>query len=87
MRIVKTVTVMVDASADDWELYDGPGREDAARALNGGFMELVNQGYKRAEVERGMWPKLREYSELGAADSEGIRFLELLLDKTFGGRR
>jgi len=28
-----------------------------------------------------MWPKLREYAELGAMDSEGIRFVEFFLNK------
>ena len=86
MRVIKRVTVTVDASADNWELYGGPGREDAALALNEHFARLVGEGCTRSEVERGMWPKLEEYSELGAADSEGIRFLGHLLDRTFGHR-
>jgi hypothetical protein len=84
MRVIKTITVTIDASADDWELYDGSGRENAAIALNEHFMLLVNKGCACDEVERGMLPKLEEYSELGAFDSEGIRFLELLLKMTFG---
>ncbi len=86
MRVTKTITVMIDASADDWELYDKRGRDVAAIALNEHFMQLVNKRCTRDEVETGMWPKLREYGELGAVDSEGIRFVELLLDKTFGTR-
>jgi hypothetical protein len=84
MKVIKNITVAIDASADDWELYDKPGRDEAAIALNEYFTDLVNQGCTRDEVENGMWPKLKEYSELGAADSEGIRFMELLLYRTFG---
>jgi hypothetical protein len=75
---------MIDASADDWDLYDKPGRQEAATALNEHFENLVNRGSTRDEVETGMLPKMKEYSELGAVDTEGICFLEVLLDKTFG---
>jgi hypothetical protein len=84
MRVTRISTVTIDPSANDWELYDNPGRDDAATALNEHFMRLVNKGCARDEVERGMLPKLREYGELGAFDSEGLRFLDLLLDTTFG---
>jgi hypothetical protein len=84
MTVTKRITVTIGASADDWDLYDNPGRDDAATALNEYFMQLVNKGCTRNEVERGMLPKLLEYGDLGASDSEGIRFLELLLDRTFG---
>jgi hypothetical protein len=86
MKVTKTITVTIDASANDWELYDNPGRDDAATALNEHFMRLVNNGCTRAEVEKGMFPKLREYDELGAFDTEGLCFLSLLLDTTFGAR-
>jgi hypothetical protein len=84
MRVIRTITVTIDASADDWDLYNKSGRHEAATALNEHFEELVNRGCTRNEVEKGMLPKMKEYSELGAIDTEGISFLELLLDKTFG---
>ena len=52
--------------------------------LNQHFEELVNRGCTREEVETGMWPKLKAYAELGAMNSEGIRFVEFLLNETFG---
>ena len=85
MYITKTITITVHATAGDWQLYDLPGREDAAIALNQRFEELVNNGATRSEVRNGM--RLRDYANLGAADSEGRYFVEDLLDRTFGDER
>jgi len=46
MYITKTITITVHATADDWQLYDLPGREDVAIALNRHFEKLVNKGRK-----------------------------------------
>jgi hypothetical protein len=43
MYITKTTTITVHATADDWQLYDLPGREDAAIALNQRFEETEGQ--------------------------------------------
>jgi hypothetical protein len=80
--ITKTTTITVHATAADWQLYDLPGREDAAIALNKRFEELVNKGAKRSEVRNGM--RLSDYANLGAVDTEVRYFVEDLLDKTFG---
>jgi len=85
MYITKTITITVHATADDWQLYDLPGREDAAIGLNQRFEELVNKGATRSEVCNGM--RLSDYANLGAADTEVRYFVEDLLDKTFGDER
>ena len=85
MYITKTITITVHATADDWQLYDLPGREDAAIALNQRFEELVNKGAKRSEVRNGM--RLSDYANLGAADTEVRYFVEDLLDRTFGDKQ
>jgi len=82
MYITKRITITVHATADDWQLYDLPGREDAAIALNQRFEELVNKWAKRSDVRNGM--RLSDYANLGAADTEGRCFVEALLDRTFG---
>ena len=85
MYITKTIKISVHATADDWQLYDLPGREDAAIALNQRFEELVNKGAKRSEVRNGM--RLSDYANLGAVDTEVRYFVEDLLDRTFGDER
>ena len=80
MYITKTITIAVHATADDWQLYDLPGREDAAIALNQRFEQLVNKGATRSEVRN---VRLSDYANVGAADTEGRYFVEALLDKTF----
>ena len=82
MYITKTITITVHATADDWQLYDLPGRDDAAIALNQRFEELVNKGATRSEVLNGM--RLSDYANLGATDTEVRYFVEDLLDRTFG---
>jgi hypothetical protein len=66
----------------NWQLYDVPGREEAAIPLNQRFEELVNKGAKRSEVRNGV--RLSDYANLGAADTEGRYFVESLLARTFG---
>ena len=78
MYITKTITITVHATADDWQLYDLPGREDAAIALNQRFEELVNKGAKRSDVRNGM--RLSDYANLGAGDTEVRYFVVDLLD-------
>ena len=68
MYITKTITISVHATADDWQLYDLPGRDDAAIALNQRFEALVNKGATRSEVRNGMC--LSDYANLGATDTE-----------------
>ena len=85
MNITKTITITVHATADDWQLYDLPGRDDAAIALNQRFEELVNKGAKRSEVRNGM--RLSDYANLGAVDTEVRYFVEDLLDRTLGGKQ
>jgi hypothetical protein len=81
MYITKTITITIDATADDWQLYDLPGRDDAAIALNQRFEELVNKGATRNEVRNRM--RLSDYANLGATDTEVRYFVEDLLDRTF----
>ena len=85
MNITKTITITVHATADDWQLYDLPGRDDAAIALNQRFKALVNKGAMRSEVRNGM--RLSDYANLGAARTEVRYFVEDLLNMTFGGEQ
>jgi hypothetical protein len=72
MYMTKTITITVHATADHWQLYDLPGREDAAIALNQRFEELVNKGGPCSEVRNGM--RLSDYANLGAADNRSPLF-------------
>lgn len=80
--VTKKFKVTVQATPDDWQLYPKAGRDEAAAALNRRFEILVNKGATRDVVERSMC--LRDYRDWGAQDTEGLYFLEQLLDETFG---
>ena len=72
MYITKTITIAVHATADDWQLYDLPGREDAAIALNQRFEQLVNKGTTRSEV-RNAAQRLFALGSQGPHASERLR--------------
>ena len=89
--------VKVDASANDWELFsdfddsdpklysDAVSRESIAAALNAGLAELIKAAPNRKAFK---WSAadalLGKFSEYGAADSEGYRMVEAILDKVYG---
>lgn len=76
----------VSYSADNWKLFDQPGRDECAVRLNQAFADLVNSGLSRTEVEAQFESVLNrsENANLGAADSEGYYMMERLLKKVFG---
>src|SRR5215469_16891751 len=72
MYITKTITITIHATANDWQLYDLPGRDDAAIALNQRFEALVNKGATRSEVRNGIC--LSDYANLGGAGNRSPPF-------------
>lgn len=76
----------INYTADHWELFDQPGRDECAKRLNQAFMDLVNAGNDRNTVELEMGKVLcrDENSQYGAADSEGFYMLERLCKRVFG---
>ena len=66
MYITKTITITVHATANDWQLYDLPGRDDAAIALNQRFEELVNKGANaQRSAQRHASERLRQLGGSG----------------------
>jgi hypothetical protein len=82
-KMTKTSRVTLHLTADDWDLYDKPGRETAANEMNEAFGRAFNEGLPRAEVEDAVMAVMRKYDDLGAFDSEPVRMLEHLIDKAF----
>ena len=82
-RLIITTTVTCAMTADDWELYDRHGRNDAAIELNTTFETLVNDHKQQCDVERGMLAVMRKHVHLGAMDSEPIWHLERMLAEVF----
>jgi hypothetical protein len=70
-------------SADDWELYDMDGREEAAIAITKTLEQALNEGLPRHEVLGKVLPVMDKYMEFGATDSEGYRTLEYVLERAF----
>ena len=76
--------ISLNASVDDWELFDMPGSEDAVAHINRTIVEAVEAGDDRREVNSKALRVMRLYSDLGATDSEPIWYLEHILNKIFG---
>lgn len=81
MKISCKKTWTLEMDADDWELYDNEGREAAARDMSNRFEQLINSGIDSYDVYKQMSKILQEYETFGAADSEGYRAVERILEK------
>lgn len=84
--IVKS-TASINLTADDWQLYDLPGRDAVASELNKALEEFIaanptkDSAYKNmGKFEKEMW----KHSKFGAADSEGYHTFEDVLDEVYG---
>lgn len=82
-----TITAKIDFSADRWELFDLPGRDEAAKALNEALQEAINApGSTESSVYQAMRVVCSQYAELGANDSEADHLIESVVDKIYGDR-
>jgi hypothetical protein len=77
-RTVRAV-VSLNLGADDWQLYDEPGRDEAATELNRSIEGLLAEG--AAPESAAFWAVLNRphLVKLGAADSEGYAVLHSIL--------
>lgn len=81
---VKRTVTAVALTASHWELYDLPGRDDAAKRLNAAFAEAVNASATAADALKAFTPALRRESNFGAADSEGWATAEWAFHAVYG---
>ena len=83
--IVKSRQIELTASADDWGLYDVPGRELAADCMNAALVDATAwSGATRRAVSDAAERMMKRFSEFGAMDSEGWQALDRILDEIFG---
>ena len=76
--------ITAEFTADQWELFDMPGRDEAARRLNQALTDAVNaEGATASSVWKAMGTVQRELADLGAADSEPQGLIDLVVDKVF----
>lgn len=73
--------VKLTYTADQWELYDKPGRGNVAIKLNHGMEARIHLAPTRREFKLG--DLLDKHAAFGAADSEGYRMVEYILDKAY----
>lgn len=82
-----TTTAKIDFSADRWELFDLPGRDEAAKALNEALQAAINApGSTESSVHQAMRSVRSKYAHLGADDSEADHLIENVADKIYGDR-
>jgi hypothetical protein len=88
---LKGPSIRITASADDWELYNSDTleqqqeRDMATDILNQGLEKIIAEAPTRKEIS---WTDieclLRSQRHWGAADSEGFRHTEDILDQVYG---
>jgi hypothetical protein len=76
--------VTLNYSADDWQLYDMPGRDNIASKLNHGMEVRIHVAPTRRDFKLGNL--LDTYAVYGARDSEGFHMVEHILDRVYGER-
>lgn len=70
------IKAKLDLTADDWQLYNLPGRDRAAKGLN----RAVERKLAKGEIN-SLTKVLYPYSKWGAADTEGFHTLERILSQ------
>lgn len=83
MRDMMTIrkTIELHLTADDWQLYDKEGRENAAKLINQFVEKRINGGRPNEAVQI-----LEAFSEFGAADTEGRYMLEQIIARYEGAK-
>jgi len=86
LTVNKTTKIKIkcEMSADQWELYSIPGRNQVAKRLNSGMNRAVNTSKDWNEAYEKGEKMLFKFSDHGAADSEGISMLVNILNEAFG---
>ena len=85
VEIKRTVTLTM--TADDWELYDTPNRDDVARDLNLRIASAINKAKSADEASSLSEKILRQWSDAGAYDSEPMYHLERIMSLAFPDTR
>lgn len=81
-----TRNVSLSLSADDWSLYDLPGRDSAAEGLNTLIAGAINEAPDKGSAIAACGPHLDFFRDYGAADSEGWSMVEHIVDKVWPRR-
>lgn len=71
-------------TADQWQLFDEKGRDEAAAELNTALEAAVNApGATETSAYQAMKPVLSKFSHLGAEDSEADGLIERVYEIMF----
>lgn len=83
LNITRTATVSY--TADQWQLFSEPGRDEAAVELNQALQAAVNTpGATESTVYAAMRPVCEKFGHLGASDSEADDLIERVCEKVLG---
>lgn len=82
-NVIVTRTVRLALTADQWALYDLPGRDDAAADLNKMAEAALNSATTPGDAAQLIAFAQDKYSSFGAADTEGYTVMNDLIDVAF----
>lgn len=81
-NLTMTMNVAIAYTADQWELYDKPGRNEAAADLNKALEVCLNApGADERSVWKGMQEVQQKHAALGGYDSETSHMIEATMKK------
>lgn len=83
LTITRRAELTLSLTADQWELYNVPGCNDAAIVINNAVEAAVNAGKTQHECEQAILPVFRQYADQGAMDSEPLAMLDNILRIVF----
>lgn len=69
-------------TADDWELYRLPGRDEAAAHLSKALREAMLMDDCQ-DATRHIYRVMKQYQELGATDTEGCYVMDKYISHMF----
>ena len=85
LTIRRSANIDVSFTADQWELYDKPGRDEAVAELNAALRDAVNApGSTEQSVLDAMQIVQRKHDKLGADDSEPQHLIDHVVEQVFG---
>lgn len=80
---IKRTVTGVRLTAEDWQLYDLPGRDEAALRLNIALIEAANAHSTAGAAWEAFAPAMRREAKFGACDSEGWAVAEWAFASVF----
>lgn len=84
LEISRRATVKANFTADQWQLFEMPGRDEAAADLNRALEQAIAEPDSDANSVFAFMAKVQEkHAALGAQDSEPDDLIQIVVERVF----